>query len=197
MRAGRTPDTFRTAITNEQRNRAAVSEGGMPVAARSSMTTLSSILVPVDGSPPSLAALAHAVVLAEDYDAQIVVLHVIPDEDPLSPAARNEVERAMDSGVEIAREVLGKRLVRRTTIGDPLREIVAGAREGADLIVMGTHGWVGRIHEMLGSVAEGVVRNAPCPVLTVRDSGSGYQSFAERRHGRPSLAEQGAPIRGH
>ncbi len=61
-----------------------------------------------------------------------------------------------------------------------------------DLIVIGTYGRIGRLHAMLGSVAEGVIRNAPCPVLVVRQPGSGYQSFAERRHGRPTLAEQHA-----
>ncbi len=71
-----------------------------------------------------------------------------------------------------------------------MRRIVEVAGDGFDLIVMGTHGRVGRLHELLGSVAEGVVRNAPCPVLTVRDPREGYQSFAERRHHRPTVAEQ-------
>jgi len=160
-------------------------------------TTISSILVPVDGSPSSLAALDHAVVLAEDYGARIVLLHIIPDKDPLSPQARNEVERAMDEGVDRARTSLGTRLVRRTVIGDPVREILAAAQLEADMIVMGTHGHVGRLHAILGSVAEGVVRNAPCPVLTVRDSVGGYQSFAERRHGRPSVGDTGSSVGRH
>jgi nucleotide-binding universal stress UspA family protein len=49
------------------------------------------------------------------------------------------------------------------------REIIAAAREEeADLIVMGTHGRTGLAHALIGSVAEKVVRKAPCPVLTVR-----------------------------
>lgn len=56
--------------------------------------------------------------------------------------------------------------------------------------MMGTHGRVGRLYAILGSVAEGVVRNAPCPVLTVRDPSDGYQSFSDSRHHRPTLAEQ-------
>ncbi len=154
------------------------------------MKTLQSILVPMDGSPPSVAALEHAIVLADDYGAKVDVLHVIPPEDQLAAGARDEFEHAMDAALERARLALGNRLSRRNTLGDPIRDIVDAASAGADLIVMGTHGRVGRLHELLGSVAEGVVRNAPCPVLTVREQSGAYQSFAERRHHRPSLAEQ-------
>jgi nucleotide-binding universal stress UspA family protein len=162
------------------------------------MVDLQSVLVPVDGSAPSIAALEHAVMFAADSDARIDVLYVeAPDEfsvgstSPLSPDARRDVERALDAAVEQARERLGGRVSRRTVSGDPLRTIIETARDGHyDLVVVGTHGRVGRLHAVLGSVAEGVVRNAPCPVLTVREASAGYQSFAERRHGRPSLADQ-------
>jgi nucleotide-binding universal stress UspA family protein len=156
------------------------------------MGTLHSILVPVDGSPPSLAALDHAVTLAKDYDARVEVLRVTPPSDPFGPAPRAEaeIERAMASAIDEAREMLGDQLAYETQTGDPLRVIVEHASQGIDLIVIGTHGRVGRLHSLLGSVAEGVVRNAPCPVLTVRDVSASYQSFAERRHGRPTLAEQ-------
>ena len=154
------------------------------------MTALGSILVPLDGSAPSLAALEHALALAEDYHARIEVLDVIPPSDVVIAGDRDEIERAVDAAVDRARAALGERVSRRTVHGDPVwKIIVEAAREGFDLIVMGTHGRVGRLHAMLGSVAEGVVRNAPCPVLTVRAPGEGYQSFAERRHHRPSVAE--------
>jgi nucleotide-binding universal stress UspA family protein len=160
------------------------------------MPALRNILVPIDGSTPSVAALDHAVALAEDGDASIHVLHVeAPDEfevgsmTPLSADARTEIGRAMDEAVERAREHLEDRVSFRTIPGDPLREIVNMASEGAfDLVVIGTHGRAGRLRSLLGSVAEGVVRNAPCPVLTVREPGGEYQSFAERRHGRPSFS---------
>ena len=160
------------------------------------MATIQSILVPVDGSPPSLAALDHALALAEDGDARIDVLHV---EDPdqlgggltLARAPRREVEQALADAIAGARARLGARVSSRTEIGEPVRTIVTTASDGHhDLIVIGTHGRVGRLHSLLGSVAEGVVRNATCPVLTVREPGSDYQSFAERRHGRPTLADQ-------
>lgn len=159
------------------------------------MAALKSILVPVDGSPPSLAALAHAIVLAEDGETRVDVLSVeAPDElriGSVPPSTRREGERELDDALERAKPRLDGRISRRTASGDPLRTIIETARDGQyDMIVIGTHGRVGRLHAMLGSVAEGVVRNAPCPVLTVRDDSGGYQSFAERRHGRPSVAQQ-------
>lgn len=163
------------------------------------MPALQSILVPVDGSAPSLAALEHAIALAEDIGAKIDVLHVEAPDEFLSPSTRSESDRAMEDAVESARSRLGERVSKRTEVGDPLRTIVTVASDDLyDLIVIGSHGRVGRLHAMLGSVAEGVVRNAPCPVLTVREPGSGYQSFAERRHRRPTLGEQSErPSRHH
>ena len=163
------------------------------------MAAIRNILVPVDGSPPSIAALEHAVALAEDCPAaKIDVLHVdAPDEfevgsmSPVAPSAREQAARDIDSAVERCRARLGERLSRTNVAGDPIRRIVEVAAEGDyQLIVMGTHGRVGRLHNILGSVAESVVRNAPCPVLTVREPGGEYQSFAERLHDIPSLAEQ-------
>ncbi|MBX3204439.1 MAG: universal stress protein [Labilithrix sp.] len=166
------------------------------------MAAIRTILVPIDGSPPATAALEHAVALAEACaSTKVDVLHVdAPDEfevgsmTPIAPSAREEVEHAMDDAVEHAEARLGDRIARRRVVGDPLRRIIEIASDGGyELIVMGTHGRVGRLHELLGSVAEGVVRNAPCPVLTVREPGGEYQSFAERLHERPSLAEQVRP----
>ncbi|MBN9162961.1 MAG: hypothetical protein BGO98_17285 [Myxococcales bacterium 68-20] len=165
------------------------------------MASIRTILVPIDGSPPSRAALEHAVALAaESTSTRVDVLHVeAPDEfetgsmTELAPSAREEIRREMDCALAGAEARLGERVTRRTVPGDPLRRIIEIASEGGyELIVMGTHGRVGRLHMLLGSVAEGVVRNAPCPVLTVREPGGEYQSFAERLHERPSLAEQAA-----
>jgi nucleotide-binding universal stress UspA family protein len=60
--------------------------------------------------------------------------------------------------------------VKRTVVdGHPFVEIIKHAKEGdADMIIMGTHGRGAIAHMLLGSVAEKVVRTAPCPVLTVR-----------------------------
>lgn len=162
------------------------------------MSAPRSILVPVDGSAASLAALEHAIALAEDAGSSIDVLHVEPTEElsvrsgtRVSDDVTAELDRAIDQAFAQGAPRMSGQLSRRTVSGDPLLRILEVARSGSyELIVMGTHGYIGRVHELLGSVAEGVVRNAPCPVLTVRDPTGGYQSFAERRHGRPSVAEQ-------
>jgi nucleotide-binding universal stress UspA family protein len=157
------------------------------------MPTLQTILVPIDGSPPSVAALEHAVVLAQDYGAAVTALHVAVPEDTLTPVPDEQAARQMDAAIDDARTALGDdRLTFSICVGDPISEIVEAGRE-ADLIVIGTHGRIGRLASLLGSVAEGVVRNAPCPVLTVHDASGGYQSFSESRHHRPSIAEQAHP----
>jgi universal stress protein A len=161
------------------------------------MAALRKILVPLDGSEPSLAALEHAITLALESSATVEILHVLSARETLSLPLRADADRAMEAAVDRARDALGTRISRNTVAGDPVREIVERAGRGIDLIVIGTHGRTGRLHALLGSITEAVVRNAPCPVLTVRDPGPGYQSFAERRHGRPSLAEQvEAQVRG-
>ena len=66
----------------------------------------------------------------------------------------------------------GKLVVRATAQGTPFLEIIRYAKEkDIDMIVMGTHGRSGLVHMLMGSVAEKVVRKAPCPVLTVRPEG--------------------------
>lgn len=158
-------------------------------AAPDRMPTLETILVPIDGSPPSLAALEHAVVLAQDYGASVTALHVAAPSDTLTPVPDEEALREMDAAIDDARIMLGDdRMFNRIAVGDPTTEIVDAAHD-VDLIVIGTHGRIGRIYSILGSVAEAVVRNAPCPVLTVHDPSGDYQSFSESRHHRPSIGD--------
>src|SRR5262245_23044434 len=148
----------------------------MPVAHSLYMGHIRRILVPVDGSPASLAGLSRAALLADDLGASVEVLHVIaPDEfevgsaTPASKPARERAQRDMDRAITAVEGMLGERLRRRTVHGDPMRTILEmAAEEHIDLIVLGTHGRVGRLHALVGSVAVGIVRNASCPVLTVR-----------------------------
>jgi universal stress protein A len=143
------------------------------------MIDLKRILVGVDFSKHSENAVRYAVAFAEALGAELHLLHVVPGpvaytrmyvppEDWLveeRDAARRELERL--PGVQAQANVSVLREVRS---GSPLVEIVQYAREAnIDLIVMGTHGRSGLAHLLLGSVAENVVRQAPCPVLTVRD----------------------------
>lgn len=144
------------------------------------MITLQRILCPTDYSHDSARALEHALALARWYGSRVTVLHV----SPLMPAPRasgalaiNPVTlelRAHDRMMEMAREFaapalqagLDTRCLLRE--GPIVSEILAEAREEkADLIALGTHGHTGVRHLLLGSVAEKVLRKAPCPVLTV------------------------------
>ena len=128
------------------------------------------ILVATDFSLCSLNALGHAEDLARKVDAELILLHVEP-----VPIAGSELGDVAHAGAEreLARTADGLRRYHpgvRTILraGAPDEEIVdAAATERASLLVMGTHGRTGLARALLGSVAEAVVRRAPCPVLTV------------------------------
>ena len=141
------------------------------------------ILVPTDFGPASEAALACAKELAARFDARLYLLHVV--EDPMATGAwapdvyiLASVElrdRLLRDATQRLDEALTAEDFERFTaktevrVGAPARTIGAFAREKTiDLIVMGTHGRRGLSHMFLGSVAEQLVRTAPCPVLTVR-----------------------------
>jgi nucleotide-binding universal stress UspA family protein len=141
-----------------------------------------------------MAALDHALALAADGNGLVDVIYVDAPEAIEAatrtppPGERRLLEERMREGVERARNELGDRVSWNILVGDPLVRIVQAAVDGDyDLVVLGTHGRIGRLHSLLGSVAEGVVRTAPCPVLTVREPGDAYQGFADRRHHRPSV----------
>lgn len=146
------------------------------------MIKLQRILLPTDFSEYSAAARLYACAFAEQFGAQLHVLHVIQDLAPLVP----EPGAALASPIDYLRELelnanamlervidpswaAGKTIVRAVRQGPPFLEIIRYAKEfDIDLIVLGTHGRGGLAHMLLGSVAEKVVRKAPCPVLTVR-----------------------------
>jgi nucleotide-binding universal stress UspA family protein len=166
------------------------------------MGHIHNILVAVDGSPSSLAGLAEGITLAEELGAHVEVLHVdktSTETVPIATEAKTAQLRAqheMEDAIAKAKERLGDRLARRDLVGDPVRTILETAAEiPAELIVIGTHGRVGRLHELAGSVAATLVRSAPCPVLTVRRPDGEEESFGERIHGRAPLASQVRPPR--
>jgi nucleotide-binding universal stress UspA family protein len=164
------------------------------------MTELRRILVPVDFSACSRAALDEALFLARHFGASIDVLHVVdppyyfvvPDA-PLAiagtaPETLTEHARALDAdkmemflsqwaAQATPRDV---HIRSRLEVGDPCTAILKVAHdERFDLLVMGRHGRSGLIHLLMGSVAEKVVRRAPCPVLTT--------------HGAPHVAPTDEP----
>ena len=146
------------------------------------MAAIKLIVYPTDFSDLSRHALDHAILLAERFDAALHCVHVLDDSyqywmtlsaeaipvappiEELAAAAEKELEQFVAEHVPA-----GLHAERTVLRGRPFIEIIRYAREvGADMIVMGTHGRSAIKQVLLGSVAEKVVRKAPCPVLTVR-----------------------------
>lgn len=136
------------------------------------------ILVPTDFSVPAERAWALAQRLARAADAELVLVHVVSGRasplgraGPAPEAVRKwAIEELEDCAGKARAQGLRVRVTLRT--GAAYREIVALAREGeADLIVLATLGRGGIGRALLGSVADRVVRLAPCPVLTVPRTG--------------------------
>lgn len=132
------------------------------------MIELARILLPTDFSKFSREATEYACAFADQFDAELHLLHVFESHEIAYP----ELEETIDSALA---DVLdpnwaeGRRIVKATAEGPAFLEIIRYGREhDIDLIVMGTHGRSGLAHALIGSVAERVVRKAPCPVLTVR-----------------------------
>jgi nucleotide-binding universal stress UspA family protein len=139
------------------------------------------ILAPTDFSEPSKQAIAYALELAQTFGATLVLLHVVelppyPIEGlPPSQLGGTLLEDLEQQATSDLAQVLANeaevKVVRRVVVGIPYRKIVVvAADEKVDLIVMATHGRTGFNHLFVGSVAEKVVRTAPCPVLTIRPS---------------------------
>ena len=142
------------------------------------------ILAPTDFSEHANQPMTAAFELAQTVGAKLTVLHVVESPSSLVgshalshqgasllTAFEEQAQRELDllrsqipgAQVEIARRVL---------VGVPYQRMTERtSAESVDLIVMATHGHTGRRHLVLGSVAERVVRTAPCPVLTIRPPG--------------------------
>lgn len=141
------------------------------------MDTPKTILVATDFTDIADHAVDHAVELALSLAANVILLHVCEPVQPrLNPSGRgvdmfeiDRTERAARHRLALqARRVNELEVTTLVEVGDPAEEIVrSAARLGADLIVTGTHGRRGLAHVLLGSVAETVLRRAPCPVLIV------------------------------
>jgi nucleotide-binding universal stress UspA family protein len=146
------------------------------------------ILVPTDFSTASDAALPHAEALARQKSASLLILHV--EEPPLAYGGGELYYGLPDPNSERILKMLEEvrptdqtvAFTHRLTMGDPAGEIVRiAAEEGVEMIVLGTHGRSGMTRMLMGSVAEAVVRRAPCPVLV-------YRAAAETLVGRKAEA---------
>lgn len=141
------------------------------------------ILVPHDFSETADAALATALELAEKMHARVTILHAYEVPTYVFPESVVATADLVGQVRGAAEEALAGIKERATRPGVPLdtllrqgvawSEIVRAAKElGTDLVVMGTHGRRGISRALIGSVAEKVVRTAPCPVLTVHGPGA-------------------------
>lgn len=149
------------------------------------MLAIKKILCPTDFSEASLRGLAAAVELAGLFQAELLVANVIPilPPKPTDPNFEFEVpeyEGILHKDAEIKLAGLLKTAVpagiaARALLGHghPAKEIIRIAEEEkVELIVIATHGHTGWHHLLLGSVAEKVIRHAPCPVFAVREQRS-------------------------
>jgi len=147
------------------------------------MLSFDKILCPIDFSEPSVRALEIADGLAVRFSSAICLVHVVPPVPTTStPMYRTQFdvssyhgrlkEEAKDAFEKLIVEKVSKDLKTDTLIvgGDPGTEIIRICEEDPDvgLVVISTHGRTGLSRFVFGSVAEKVVRHAPCPVLTVR-----------------------------
>ena len=138
------------------------------------------ILVPIDFSPYADHALNYAIELATKLQADLTLLHVVDTmswgvahaESMIPPEVWQELQTGIEESMETFcdrvqdADLKGESLITR---GAPFDIIINTAKDrGADLIIMGTHGRTGLTHVLMGSVAEKVVRLAPCPVLVTR-----------------------------
>jgi len=144
---------------------------------------ITKILIPVDFSPHAEHAFGYAAALARRLGAVLTLVHVV--EDPFAAGAWGAEGYVPNVG-ELLQELIAgaerqlapwkerpaaQGLTVKTAVitGRPAQAIIEHAGSaGCDLIVMATHGRTGLSHAVMGSVAERVLRRAPCPVLTVR-----------------------------
>lgn len=144
------------------------------------MDEIKKILVPVDFSENSQKILRTAVDFAARFKAEVVIVFVVQSFDdysgffvphmPIIQLEEEMVKSAKEKMKSFAVETLNGSVVHSTAIlsGDVVEEINSfAAKEKADLIVMGTHGYKGLDKILFGSVAEKIVKTAPCPVLTI------------------------------
>lgn len=170
------------------------------------MINIHRILVPTDYSDSSRLALRYGAAFAQQFQAELHLLHVIDDYFGLAPEAQimlpdlnqylGDLQAAAKLELSKLRQAEAAQLtdvVEASPVGRPFVEIIRYARDvQADLIVMGSHGRTGLSHALLGSVAERVVRKASCPVLTVRSDQHAFvtPSAAGAVQRRPAVGAQ-------
>jgi nucleotide-binding universal stress UspA family protein len=170
--------------------------------ARAQQRLIRTILVPVDFSDCSLTGLTYAVRFAKEVGARIVVVHVADLGPVMMTTGRGDYDSP--TYIEAARRRCGDQMqaflkcvdfdgvpVETSAVAGycPAAIHEAAAQQGADLVIISTHGRTGLRRALIGSVAEGTVRNTTCPVLVV-------PSFSQKRKsGLSESARQSALVR--
>lgn len=173
---------------------------GLTVPPRNAKATsfqLRRIVVPIDFSETSAQALPYAAALAEQFGAEIILLHVIEwvalsAELGAVPSAITEADKGSVAKdlLRLRQEALGDDVPGRTIVraGAPFQEITRAAKEmGADMIILTTRGYTGLQNVLLGSTAERVVRHAECPVLVVRKKAADRKRLIARKGRKKSV----------
>jgi universal stress protein A len=158
--------------------------------------TIQSILVPVDYSSCSRAALKLAAELAQRFQASLDVVHVwdrpsyvsdvvMTRSEPISSKSlihliQENAQRDLDEFLSATPLPVGTTISGRLLPGDPASALLHELKQKKfDLVVVGTHGRTGLAHALMGSVAEKLVRLSPVPVLTVPDEAARVQATNE------------------
>lgn len=151
----------------------------------STLRPITNILVPVDDSSAARRALQEAGRLAKAFDATVTVIHIADLSQSNWGAIEFSDNRTLHAAISAIREEILQRAADTLnaigvkhevavieSAGEKTADLLINEAEArqADYIVMGTHGFSGLMHLLMGSVAEGVVRQAKIPVLLVRDS---------------------------
>jgi len=169
-----------TAFSNAPRQSSCMKTQEKLVRPKPTGIALKRILVPIDFSPLSKKALQYALRFAEEFQTEVILLHVIEPEVPpvfdgfmIAPPVISTIPDGARKLTRLAGSVQTARISSlKSTIrlGLPAHEIVEAAKElDIDLVIIATHGYTGWKHFAIGSTAERVVRTAPCPVLVVRE----------------------------
>lgn len=145
------------------------------------------IVCPVDFSQFTDEIVNYALSIAKKFEAEVHLLHVIPTLNYFTPyesfltpenliAMERNIENEIEKDFQKIIEKVDMPVKKVIKTGVTFVEIIDYVKaENIDLVVMGTHGRSGIEHILMGSVAEKVVRKAPCPVLTVRPKGKDFQ----------------------
>lgn len=139
------------------------------------------ILLPTDFSEPARQAAKYAMALADQFNAELHLLHVVSQVMPYTDDSTswilptNETQEQLEAAEQrLLKSVIDPewrathRVIHKTVLGFAVDEILEYANGNQiDLIVVGTHGYTWLAHTLIGSVAEKLVRAAHCPVLTI------------------------------